>query len=547
MFIMGNPVLEIAEAINSINYASLSYNELVTLNMAFGLAEMEIRPLIKKKRVEEMSAHTREYVAIMNNYCTSKNEVISLLDKEDLKETSIFSKKPQDGEEKTSSMEDESNQDRGETILALPEHSQATTIEMVETSESAVESSNEEETPPEEEENDDEDVDEKEKEKEKEQMILASPKDITAMVTPQDFVEKAIEMAKTNPVPESIDINAPYFIRYSFELQDSLMNHNRPEGRNLSIQDLEAFRSAEKKYASLFLKRKIVISTDDCLVYNGDDDSEIIVTMYHFPDNNDNTIKQPETDCTRTEEEMKTIKNKLNYLKRAMMQANELSFSDGAVVNTPFYDRYTFRTLGARLIEPKTNARFYEDTATLSEIMSAFDTYTKFFNERYVTLSNGNCVATMSEETIWVVLFNIPGQSKKSKPTPKRRRTVKKKTDAVAKDNTTPEINPIIAKAVEMTKALQVGNGTDVNAPYFVQCELSIIGEGELIQKGKPFSKNIRGDEELAKLRKNHQRFAKTMRAINPVYTDDFTAFIWNEGKSLTVFYYNTRDKMAAA
>ena len=94
---------------------------------------------------------------------------------------------------------------------------------------------------------------------------------------------------------------------------------------------------------------------------------------------------------------------------------------------------------------------------------------------------------------------------------------------------------------------MQVGNGTDVNAPYFIQCELSIMGEGELIQKGKPFSKNIRGDEELAKLRKNHQRFAKTMRAINPVYTDDFTAFIWNEGKNLTVFYYNTRDKMAAA
>ena len=546
---MENPIFQIAKAINSIDYASLSYNELVTLNMAFGLAEMEIRPLIRKKRVEEMSAHTREYVAIMNNYCTSKDEVISLLDKEDLKETSIFSNKPQDGEEKTSSMEDESNQDKGETILALPEHSQATTIEMVETSESAVESSNEEETPPEEEENDDEDVDEKEKEKEKEQMILASPKDITAMVTPQDFVEKAIKMAKTNPVPESIDINAPYFIRYSFELQDSRMDHNRPEGRNLSIQDLEAFRSAEKKYASLFLKRKIVISTEDCLVYNWGDDSEIIVTLYHFPDNNNNAIKQPETDCTRTEEEMKTIKNKLNYLKRAMMQANELSFSDGADVNTPFYDRYTFRTLGARLIEPKTNARFYEDTATLSEIMPAFDTYTKFFNERYVTLSKGNCVATMSEETIWVVLFNIPGQSKKSNPKPKRRRTVKKKTEAVTKDNTTPtpEVNPLIAKAVEMTKALPVGNGTDINAPYFIQCELSVIGEGELIQKGKPFSKNIIGDEELAKLRKNHQRFAKTMKAINPVSTDTYTAYIWNEGKNVSVFYYNTKDIVKTA
>ena len=31
------------------------------------------------------------------------------------------------------------------------------------------------------------------------------------------------------------------------------------------------------------------------------------------------------------------------------------------------------------------------------------------------------------------------------------------------------------------------------------------------------------------------------------VSTDDYTAFIWNEGKNLTVFYYNTRDKKEAA
>lgn len=98
-----------------------------------------------------------------------------------------------------------------------------------------------------------------------------------------------------------------------------------------------------------------------------------------------------------------------------------------------------------------------------------------------------------------------------------------------------------------MTKALPVGNGTDINAPYFIQCELSVIGEGELIQKGKPFSKNIIGDEELAKLRKNHQRFAKTMKAINPVSTDTYTAYIWNEGKNVSVFYYNTKDIVKTA
>ena len=52
-------------------------------------------------------------------------------------------------------------------------------------------------------------------------------------------------------------------------------------------------------------------------------------------------------------------------------------------------------------------------------------------------------------------------------------------------------MSPLILKAVEMTKSLQVGNGTDVNDPFFIQCEFSVIGEGELIQKGKPFSKNV--------------------------------------------------------
>ena len=252
---MGNPVLEIAEAINSINYASLSYNELVTLNMAFGLAEMEIRPLINKKRVEEMSAHTREYVAIMNNYCTSKDEVISLLDKEDLKETSIFSNKPQDGEEKTSSMEDESNQDKGETILALPEHSQVETSSIEEVAEDnlnnedAAESSNEEERPPE---------DNMANPSSEEEKIPASTEDTTAVVTPQNFVEKAIEIAKTFPKPVN-DINAPYYIRCSFKLtQDSDIEHGLLYGRNMSVQDLEAFRSARKKYASLFLKKKVL-------------------------------------------------------------------------------------------------------------------------------------------------------------------------------------------------------------------------------------------------------------------------------------------------
>ena len=87
----------------------------------------------------------------------------------------------------------------------------------------------------------------------------------------------------------------------------------------------------------------------------------------------------------------------------------------------------------------------------------------------------------------------------------------------------------------------------DRNDPYFIQCEFSVVGDGELIQKGKPFSKNVSDEEELVKLRRNHLRFAKTMKAINPVSIENYTAYVWNEGKNLSVFYYNTRGLADAA
>lgn len=93
-----------------------------------------------------------------------------------------------------------------------------------------------------------------------------------------------------------------------------------------------------------------------------------------------------------------------------------------------------------------------------------------------------------------------------------------------------------------MTKTLPVSNGTDINSPYFVQNCYCITDNGDLILTGKPLGSNVDGDG-LDKYRK----YAKTMKASATVSTDDYTAFIWGEGKNLTVFYYNTQDKKEAA
>ena len=242
------------------------------------------------------------------------------------------------------------------------------------------------------------------------------------------------------------------------------------------------------------------------------------------------------------------MQKKISLLKKAMKKAKELSFSDGTDISTPFYDKYKFRHCGSNVIELYGDKfRCYEDVDALSELKPAYETYSRLFSKNYVTLSDANCVATIGESIIYLVLFNLPKQKKSSVPAKEKKGKAVNKTKPVTNGISASKEDPLITKAVKMTKALPVGNGTDANAPYFVQCDLSVIGDGELLQKGKPFIKNVSREEEFAKLRRNHLRFANTMKANNPISTDDYTAYFWNEGKNISVFYYNTKGLVATA
>ena len=352
-------------------------------------------------------------------------------------------------------------------------------------------------------------------------------------------------MSKTLPVPEDIDVSAPYFVERFFK---SDLTHDGTRGRNLSATELEAFRSASEKYVAQFLKKGVLVSTDECLV-SKEGDVTIKVKMYCFPEvKSDESETQEQTvgsdKSSVSEEKLKELKKKKSLMRKAIKLAKEYSYSDGVDVHTSFYDKYVFtRGWGGKLELKGERERVYEDAATLTELMPAFETYARLFNENYVVISKDNCVAATPQETIYLVLFNIPTQEKKKRVTKRSKpvtNDIPTAEESVSDTNTSPiqGVRDLILKAVKMADTLPVANGTDTSAPYFVQHDFSVTYEGELILTGKPYSQNI-SIETLDKYKTNHRKYARAMKASYFVSTDTYTAFIQNNGKKVCVYSYH--------
>lgn len=321
---------------------------------------------------------------------------------------------------------------------------------------------------------------------------------------------------------------------------------NGNNGRNLDAKDLESFRAANKQHQELFRKKEVMMSTDDCLVFRKDERT-IEVVFYHFPEHDVDDVYHQDQALRGA-----SYSNNIPYyatvdlhkthrrMRRAIEKAKEYSASIGSSTS-PYYDKYIFYDNNASVELNSNPERVIEDEETLIKTKSNFETFARLHSAGTVLISDDNCVAAKTGSKIYVALFNFPHKEKEIAPAKRKRRKVIKETESNIKVTPTLNEDPLISKAVEMTMSLPTGNGIDVNAPYFVQCDLSVIGDGELIQKGKPFIKNVSGEEEFAKLRRNHLRFAKTMKANDPVSTDDYTAYFWNDGKNISVFYYNTK------
>ena len=528
---------KIAEMVNQANYAAMSYNELVTINFAYHLAVLDIKPLIEKKRVEEMERHTDAYVGLMDNYGASKAEVLALIEKKAMREVPYGPAPSKDVAEQAPTVDTEDyQQDNDESVLALPAPSKDV-AEQDPTVDTQVNQDNQD--------NDEsvlalpapshsipEDVADSTQEKE------PSNDTAVAVMTHQEIAERAIKLAKMSGIPDTIEVNAPYFVDYSFDYNDKGdLELHRKQGRNLKENDLESYRLAADNYYRLFLKQEVAISTIDCLVVIVE--SRIVVTFYNCPTDGEAQVPNIDADGNYIlNMDEKALKRKKCALRKAIKYVKD-NYKSEEIIERPCQERFTFKIDGRTIDCISGPVIIDEEADVLPGMLSSFETYAKFNSDRNYVMSKDNIVAATRGRHIYLLRINTPVQEKKRKTT--------KKVVPVNKDSVTSTEDPLIAKGVNLTKAQHGAYGVDFNAPYFIQCEFSVTGDGELLQKGMPFIKNVSGEEEFEKLKKHHLRFAKTMKAVNLISTDQYTSYFWNEGKNLCVFYYNTKGLTAAA
>lgn len=558
VFIMQN-AFEFAEMVNQANYAALSYSELVTLNFAYLLALGDIKPLIQKKRAEEMDAITDEYVAKMNNYGASKDEILSCIEKKQMRKAPYAPIESQDVDDQTPTMDvddqaptrgvDE-NQDKGESVLALPEPSLTTRAEIMET-EPAEESKDEGQ-------NKDLAINrtsEGDAQKDDSEPLrsevasLNGPADADT-TTPTLLLDAVMEIAKKGRIPDEIDVNAPYFVDYIINHDDNGKLWRKSKcGRNLDKKDLEEFRAAAEKHQKFFRKKEIMMSTDDCLIFR-ENTNAIHVFLYHFPEKEIDGSGNQGVNCTSYSNNIPyyasvDIHKTHRRMLRAIEKAKEYSASIGSS-NSPYYDRYVFHDNNVSTKLTDGPERITEDERTISEIMISFETYARFLDTGMVVVSKDNCVAVKANDTIYVVLFNISSKKKEKTARRKSEHAIKnvakqeKIESGTGLSSAQGDVKTPILNAVDMTKTLPLENEAGDSAPFFVQRDFIISGDNEVVPKGRPFVKHIGGNAEVAGLKKRHCRFAKTMKARQVESTDDYTAYIWNDGKTLTVYYYNT-------
>ena len=576
--------LKPAELANNADYAAMSYRELLDVKNTYSWAmNQQINPLLETKRHNEMVALSAFYLDSIRMYNATTEEIFSCVKEASIRENVMFNPS-QDVDDQTATAEVVDCPDKGKSILALPEHKSTTddvdmsilldmdnkietrskgyTVHLDDSLDSSAEIEHHASCP--------EQIVEAESDSVKAATVVDA-REITATEIPEEPImsERALAQAKTHRLPDNIDATAPYYLNIIVEYKDYKVNSDIRSkvyyGRNLDVKDLEAFRAASVAHLKFYQKKEIKMSTDDYLVYK-DNLCTYRVQLYHFPEQEKEVVDaQPLVSYSNRipYDTMVDLHKTHSRIRKAIEKAKNYSKSIGSS-SFAFYDKYTFYDYGAGTSLYRDPVRVIENVETLLEIKSSFEPFVRFFKEGTIVIAEDNCIAVRYKSVIYLLLFNFPNEKKVNIPVEKKKRKatkkerVSQKSAPVIKDDTVTkepevEVTPspsqsvrdLILKAVEMTKTLPVSNGTDINSPYFVQNSFCITNNGELILTGKPFGSNVDADG-FGKYKKNHWKYAKTMKASALVQTDNYTAYIWNEGKSLTVFYYHTQDKKEA-
>lgn len=206
-------------------------------------------------------------------------------------------------------------------------------------------------------------------------------------------------------------------------------------------------------------------------------------------------------------------------LSRTKCRVAHYNMTDGV---EPYEIDYSNMPIPEEYKEEIENAKFWE---------SALDSA----SEELACKTNEN---EESEDSLWDPEIDEWG------PVPKK--DVVSDDQRLIEKNVVSDEQRLIEKAVEMTKSGGVGMMTDKNAPYYVQNEFKISDTGDLLPAIRPFSRNIRIDE-IESFKDSHKKRAQTYNASYVTCTDDYTAYIIDDGKTVCVFYYNTKGMSVTA
>lgn len=243
------------------NLNEMSYNELVAKNVEVQKSikvlmakSVEYQKAINLKKEESIKEALR---ACMKTYGVTKEEMKSILDGEE-SINPVIPQKVYDLTE-TEAIPEEKEDNKVETP-ALPEPREENKVETKTTSVFDLPALQEEYNP------------------------LKTKKRKTPAALEKTLVEKAVELAKTLPVADGIDVKEPYFVNYEFAVskKGKLTLDADTFGRNESVEKLKAIR-AEKKGFAKTLHATDVISTEDCIAYMWYDGKYITVDFYSIP------------------------------------------------------------------------------------------------------------------------------------------------------------------------------------------------------------------------------------------------------------------------
>lgn len=534
----------LAEMANTADYSAMTYNGLLELNVALNWGLMNVKSNLEPKRLEEMSNITHVYVVAMNGYGATKAEIMSCLEKEEMREKPMFSDIHDDVDDQSAPDEAVIIKEEGDGILTLPESPIKSMEDVNDTIDLTVASdeNNEEET---------KEIDSKEPNTDEESISAHndnkeeenSSEDTPASTASHPY-SKVIDILLSLPIQEDTNVNLPYFAEYSFynDKNGELKYHDRTI-KYMSNGDLESFKYAAKRYATIIHKDPDMISTDDYLVYRNSS-NELIGIIYNTPEDNmenvkcENLSEESNNDNLSIEEfaeKKKELSKKHAKMRKAMRLLAEYSDYNGVDANRPSYDRCIFKASTGNPEIDGAPRNIEEDVETLSEMISVLETYSKFYYDKCEILSKGNCFALMypSESRIYVIKVNIPENMKATKTHKKREKVVKTVPASVGED-------ALISKAVDVAKSMSVGKVVDDKAPYFTKCEFSIGDDKELVE-GRPFARNIDTDK-LEGIKESHKRCAETYKASYVSCGADYTAYIYNEGKSVCVYCYHCNE-----